>query len=567
MLEFRHTLNRLRPTAEDARRMAEAPDSIGPCAEGKGRIGERPWTQVARSVVTIALLGFVAKLMGFGEKLLLAYHGGTSASVDAYFTAANLAFFFYVLADDILVPVFLARYVALGERFDAATARLFLRRVLAGSMAVLAALAILIMTFPEGTLRIIAPGFHAENLSQAVALVRWVVPGGLFLGLAALTYATLNAHDRFAWPAASGAVYKVALALGLAALLPVLGIRGAAISLCGAAVLQFAFQVLGIRLWTSTKVAGGGNTRIPAGEWRAMFQLMAPLALGTLASQSHVFVDNAIGSMLSEGTISALTFARRLVELPILVLPAALGIVMFPKFARMASRNAVASMMSSIVSMIGFTIMIFVPLTLVLVVGAEPIVRLVFARGQFAEQSVATTGLLVRCFSLGLCAYASEILLMRAFYATLDTRTPVAVGLVMLSLNVAATLLLAPALGVVVIPIALAVQKTLKVAVLLLVLARRYPGSWQVGLGRRAVKVLACGAAFGIVFAVHGPLLRLWTRFGAPGVAAALCVSGLVAAGIYVLGLLRFGVLSLDDLRPLRAMIVFRGRRTRAASV
>jgi putative peptidoglycan lipid II flippase len=97
-------------------------------------------------------------------------------------------------------------------------------------------------------------------------------------------------------------------------------------------------------------------------------------------------------------------------------------------------------------------------------------------------------------------AYALEILVIRAYYATLDFRTPIGVGLVFVSINIAMTISMTPVLGLVAIPIALSVQKTLKVLVLCVILARRHPGRWLPTLVGRLLRITFCAVAFGLIY-------------------------------------------------------------------
>jgi putative peptidoglycan lipid II flippase len=496
----------------------------------------------------------LAKVLGFGEKVALAHFEGASASIDAYFTAVGVAFFFFVLVDDIVVPVFLSQYVRLLERDGVAVARAFFRRVAAGTLLGLALLAGLAAIRPEGVLALIAPGFEADRLALAVPLVRLALPAGVLLGIAALTYVVLNAHRSFAWPAFTGAVYKAVVLLAIVLLLPRVGIVGAALGLAAAAAVQLGLQLLGLRRHGPGS-AHAREARVPAGTFRVLLPLMLPLAIGTVVAQASGFVDNAMGSTLETGAIAALGYARRLVDLPILLVPGVLGIVAFPRLAALAARGRLDELAAFLARLIEFCSVVFLPVTALFLLSAPEIVGVVFERGAFDAAATMSTSLALRVFSIALVVFAVEILLLRAFYALLDTWTPILVGLVFVALNVTLTVTLTPRLGLVAIPLALAVQKSGKVLVLLAILGRRLGGS---GVRWRTLSSVAIGAA---LFAAVGWLGARWTPEidGTTGHLLRLAAFTAPAALVYLAWLHGSGVVDLRRVGELRRLLTRSG--------
>ena len=490
------------------------------------------------------LLVMAAKVLGFGEKLVLAHQHGTTASVDAYFTALNIGFVLFVLVDDVLVPVFLTRYVRLTERSGGGAAFVYFWRVFGVTAALLLIATLVIEISPVPVLRLVAPGFEGERLVEATAVLRWTAPGGLLLGLAASTYVVLNAHQRFAWPAAAGVLYKGVLLAGIVVLLPALGIVGAGIAMFVAALAQLAMHFWGLSRCEMRAGPDKADAQAPDGP--STLRLALPLAVGTLVAQLSGFVDNAWGSKLPEGSIAALGYARRLVDLPILLVPGVLGIVAFPRLAALAARHQTQALVSLLGRLIGLCAVLFVPATVVLLLAPEVVVDLVFGRGRFDTAAIELTGRVLLIFSLGFVAYAVEILVLRAFYATLDTWTPMAIGLVFVSVNIAMTITLTPKIGIIAIPLALVTQKVLKGVVLGVILVRRYglePG-WK--LPAVLWRFAACGAVFSVTFA--GGLSV--GDDSVPTTALGLFASAAIAAATYLAAL--FGLGLLDPRRVMR---------------
>jgi putative peptidoglycan lipid II flippase len=71
-----------------------------------------------------------------------------------------------------------------------------------------------------------------------------------------------------------------------------------------------------------------------------------------------------------------------------------------------------------------------------LVVLAEPIIRLLFERGEFTALATRRASFALACLAPGLIAFSTVNILARAFYALGDTQTPMKISCVCLALNV-----------------------------------------------------------------------------------------------------------------------------------
>ena len=70
-----------------------------------------------------------------------------------------------------------------------------------------------------------------------------------------------------------------------------------------------------------------------------------------------------------------------------------------------------------------------------LVVLAQPIVRLLFERGAFTAVSTQRAAWALVCLAPGLIAFSTVNVLVRSFYALGDTKTPMKISVVCLALN------------------------------------------------------------------------------------------------------------------------------------
>jgi putative peptidoglycan lipid II flippase len=517
--------------------------------------------------VSVSILVIAGKGLGFVEKLALAHFEGASSAVDAYFAAFEITFVLFVLLDDVVGPALMALYVRLSETSGARAANRFLVRVCAGAAAVIGSLAVLLGLSPDLAIAGVAPGFDASTRDVAAGLLRWMLPAGLITALTALSGVALNARGVFAWPQAASLAHKIVLFAVMIVLLPRIGIAGAAFGTLAAAIVQGLIHAGAIRRWVFDGSGPAAGVR-PDAVWRRFFILLAPLALGTVAARATSLVDTAFASGFEKGTLSALAYARRLVDLPILLIPGVLAVVAFPRLASLAARSH-GEMLKLGGRLAALCVAAFVPMTIVAILDAEPMIGVVFGHGRFDAGAVEATAVAFRVFAAGLVFFAVEIVLMRVFYADLDTHSPFIVGLGCVAVNLLLTMSLVPVIGATAIPLSLVVQKALKSLVMLAILCRRHPGDWRIALARAAVRVMLCSFAFGAAYwaarsaCAHTlASTRLWTACGILG-------SSTVAAAAYLVALAKTGAagdLGLDrGWRELREAAAAMRRRRRHA--
>ena len=175
--------------------------------------------------------------------------------------------------------------------------------------------------------------------------------------------------------------------------------------------------------------------------------------------------------------------------------------------------------------------------SVLLAVLAEPIVRLLFERGEFTADSTSRAALALACLSPGLVAFSMVNILARAFYALGDTQTPMRISLVCLALNLVFALWLISPLRQGGLGIANSLSAVFNVGLLLYALRRKLQVLELAALRQNLPRILAATLLAGMAawwlasgwerWIGHG---GLWQKIGAvfaPGAAAALLYAGL----------------------------------------
>jgi len=170
--------------------------------------------------------------------------------------------------------------------------------------------------------------------------------------------------------------------------------------------------------------------------------LMAPSVIGLAVTQFNIFVDTLIASLLSEGSISYLYYADRVMQLPLGVFGTAIGTAILPTLSSFAAKKDMEGMKDTMSFGLRFTFFIAIPAMTAQIVLSLPIVSLLFERGEFTHQAAINTSQALIAFSIGLWAYSGIKVIAPAYYSVQDTKTPVRIAVISMIANVVFNLIL-----------------------------------------------------------------------------------------------------------------------------
>jgi putative peptidoglycan lipid II flippase len=179
---------------------------------------------------------------------------------------------------------------------------------------------------------------------------------------------------------------------------------------------------------------------------RRVVSQMIPGTIGVAAFQINVSLVQLVALFVGTGIVSSFNGAVRLMELPQGMFGVSLATFLLPTLSSLATDKNYPEFRATLRS--GLASLMFVNLiaSILLVVLAEPIVRLLFEHGdKFTAVSTMRVSRALMCLAPGLVAFSTVNILARAFYALGDIKTPMKISLVCLTINfVGACLLMAP---------------------------------------------------------------------------------------------------------------------------
>ncbi|MFN3421934.1 MAG: murein biosynthesis integral membrane protein MurJ, partial [Armatimonadota bacterium] len=206
------------------------------------------------------------------------------------------------------------------------------------------------------------------------------------------------------------------------------GIEGMAIgALTGAAIGAGIVQAR--KLW-----AAGMDFR-PCFDWRdegarQVLKLVVPVIFSLSVTQINaIILPRSFSSLLPHGAATAVEMANRIMQLPVALFGASVGIALFPTLSALATKEAIDDLRKQVASGLRTVLLMTVPAAVLMAVLREPIVSLFFEYGRWKAEDTKATALALLFYSFGVPAMSCQQVLARGFYALRDTWTPVWVGL------------------------------------------------------------------------------------------------------------------------------------------
>src|SRR3989441_1427919 len=343
---------------------------------------------------------------------------------------------------------------------------------------------------------VVAPGFAEKpgQLALTIELTRLMLLSPIFMGLSSLTTGILNSYRQFLSGAIAPLVYNAVIILFTLFAAPFLGIHAVALGVVVGALVMWLVQIPELT-FRRTRYSFSLDLGHPG--VRDVLRLAGPRTIALGAVQIVFFVDTNLASSMPGGYLTALNYAFQLMLLPLGVFSIAISAAIFPTLSHYASLGQVTRMRDSVQQAIRWILFLTLPTVILMIVLRRPIVNLLFQYGNFGSEAREATQAAFLFYSLGLAGHALVQIIARAYYASRDTTTPLALTLISIGLNVVLDVLLAPILFINGLALANSIS-TLVEAVLLLALLAPRARLRLVGLGVSSLKQVCASLFMGV---------------------------------------------------------------------
>jgi putative peptidoglycan lipid II flippase len=490
---------------------------------------------VSRAAGTVGFYTLLSRILGLVRDMVVAYFFGSKMAADAFFVAFRIPnllrrFFAEGSLTIAFIPVFTETLTQKSKQdaFELARAVLTLLSLL------LAVVTILGVLLSPWIVRLQAYGFGASGpkYELTVLLTRITFPYIFLVSLVAFFMGVLNSLRHFAAPAAAPILLNVGIIAGALWVSPWLSepIVGVAIGVLIGGVLQVLLQIPWILkngmsfrpLWMP------GHPAV-----KKIGLLMLPAIFGSAVYQLNQFIGTLLASFLPQGSISWLYYADRIVEFPLGVFAIAISTAALPSLAKQVAGKDLSDFRDTLGHALRLVFFITTPATVGMIILRIPIIEVFFQRGAFDRTTTLMTAQALLFYSLGLWAFSASRVMLSAFYAFQDTKTPVKVATITMIANALLSLLLMGPLRHGGLALSLSLSSTVQLLLLIFVLRRRADLLDLKSMVSSAGRSLAASAVMGLVlydlkvgWLSPGEPTGFWFR--------ALTLGGVILAGVAV---------------------------------
>ncbi|MEW6094721.1 MAG: murein biosynthesis integral membrane protein MurJ [Chloroflexota bacterium] len=500
--------------------MTETPDSSAP--------------NIARAAGTVMLAYLFSQVVGLAAKIIIAGTFDAKTELDAFYAANRPSeTLVFIMAGGILVSSFIPVFVKflMGEdrpsawKLASATFNLILiiTALLAAATALLA----------EPIVKyILGKDFSPAEQALTVELLRVQLPSVVFFCLSSLLIGVLNSHQKFLIPALTPAMYQLGQIFGATILAPSMGIYGLAWGVVAGSLFALLIQVPSILHLRGQYSLTFGLHNPSVGE---VFRLMVPRMFGAAAVQAMLWVNTLLASRY-DGAVYALTLGFMMMYMAQAAIAQSAGTAVMPTFSAQYAQGKLDELRRMLAKVIRAEILLSLPASAGLVLLSVPIIAFLYQRGEFTAETTQMVAWALIWYSAGLLFHSVLEVLVRAYYAMHDTRTPVLVGAAAMMLSIGLSLLFSslferlgwmPHGG---LALAVSLSTALEVTTLFLLMRKRLNGIHGAeiakGFGAAALGTLGLSAALVFWMQAAGSAPTALTALG--GVAVGGIVYGLV---------------------------------------
>lgn len=467
----------------------------------------------------------LSRLVGIIRDRVLAHYYGAGPVMDAYYAAFKIPDLIYnLLIVGALTAGFIPTFTRLLSEKDGNKRAWYLTNnilnILGISLLVLCSLGLI---FTPVLNKIIAPGFHDDNLIRIIGFTRIMFLSPIFLGISMIMGGVLQSLRRFVLYAFAPIFYNFGIIFGATVLVRLMGENGLAWGVVLGAAIHCAIQIYGVR-------QVGWRYRfkfdIKDKDTNTVGKLMVPRTMGLAITQLNQVIVTMLASFLPVGSIAVYNYANNLQAVPVGVLAIPFALAIFPLLSAAAAENDMQQFVAHLSNVIRQILFLIVPAAILILLLRAQIVRVILGSGQFDWNATVNTADALAFFSLGLVAQALIPVLSRAFFALSNTKTPFIIGIISELISIIAALVLMKPLGAAGLALASSIGVTINLILLWINLRSETKTLNEAEILSLVYKIALASLVMGLVVqALKYPLAKLlnqqifWGIFGQGAIA------------------------------------------------
>lgn len=385
------------------------------------------------SILFIIIFNLISKFLGLFREILIASKFGSTMEADTYFLALSatdiVTNLIWATISTTLIPILVE--IEVKEGFERKLK--YTNNIINIMFIVTAILTFVGYVATPAIIKFMGMGFEKQQYDLAVLLTRLGLPKLLFSGIIGILIAFMNSEHNFKSSSSIYAFANVIYILYLVYFADIYGINGLMVASLISVVIQFL-----VLLPESIKTRFKYETILDIND-KYIYKfwiLVIPVLFGSAMNEINVIIDRAMASSLITGSISSLNYANKINWLVLSVLITAITTVIFPIFSTKSSNKDIEGISKVLSYGVNTILLITIPVEVVLIIFAKPIVEILFQRGEFNFVGTIMTSEALVFYSVGLVAMAIRLIFTDVYYSIQDTKTPMFNAVISIILNI-----------------------------------------------------------------------------------------------------------------------------------
>jgi len=457
---------------------------------------------LTRDVGRISSGTFLSRISGLIRDIFLTHFLGATAIADSFgvaFVIPNMLRGLF--GEGSLAAAFIPTYTEIKETRSREEAIAFAANLLSILVLILIGLVLLGLLLAPYIIRIMAPGFSKEVQELTIHLTRILFPYLFLIGLTSSIIAILNAHKIFFFPSLSP------LMLNLGIIMPILfvsffthtDIVYRAYLFASGVILGGVFQLfVNIHLLKTVGYKLRFRINLKQRELKGVWNRMIPGIISLGIREVNVVVDTLLASLLITGSVAALQYGNRLMQLPLGVFGVAIGAALLPMFSRQTAHKKADELIHSIQEAFQMIMIIMMPIIVLILVVGKDAISLVYLHGAFDQKALIMTYSALAFYSIGLISHSSVKIFASAFFALKNTKTPMIIAGIAVVCNIILNLILMRLLQLRGLALATSIAATLQATILFFTLQIKIGRISFRKIGITFIKVVVLSAIVGL---------------------------------------------------------------------
>lgn len=459
----------------------------------------------ARTVSVVFVIMLLSRFLSLGSMITYTtFFGRAGTEINIYSFAIlmpNIVFTIFGTAlSTVVIPIF-AGSIESGNKKRAFK---FADNVISLSMVITAGLALIGMALAP--LFVLMTEFRTDGYDFAVLALRIMFPVMIFFALNYILQGILQSLGRFNMPAVVSVPSSLIVMGYVFFLAPKYGVKGLLIATFIGLSTQALILIPPV---FKTEYRYRPSFDYKNEDIKKAVKLMIPVMLGASAYQFNMFFNVTLTANM-EKMVTIFSIVQNLVMYAVLAFIYSITAVVFPKFTMLASRGDMEGFKDSLSGVLTSVAYFLVPSTFGFLLVRKELINLLVGWGKITPEDVSVAASILGMYALGIMGVGVKEVVDRAFYSLKDTRRPAIIGVVIMLINIAASVILINIIGPYGIPLGNSISMLSGALVLLMLLRKKIGAFGGSKLAKSTVKIVAASIIMALVTA---PLIGLLNRY------------------------------------------------------